>query len=285
MDNGKNPNDSTGPPPGSLNLSVDSFRAELEVFSGPLDLLLYLIKQKEVDVLEIEISEITDQYLIALQTFQAFDVNVAAEFLVMAATLMDIKSRSLLPESIDEDEEQEDPGDQLVHQLLQYKRFKKAANRLQDLAAHRAMRYNRIPPEPQLDQPQKEPSLDEILEDVGLWELVSAYAEVVRQIEMSQPHQIVYDEVPVATYIEEVVETLDKGEGRVQFLELFRGDRSRARVIGIFLALLELAKQKKIELHQPEEGQTHIWIERAATEEADINEDSAKEVPDDGREQ
>jgi len=242
------------------DLSVDAFRAELDVFSGPLDLLLYLIRQDEVDVLEIPVARITDQYLGALRTMQIFDVNVAAEFLVMAATLMDIKSRTLLPEAIEEEGEEADPRDELVRQLLQYKRFKQLAGRLEERAGQRARRFDHVPREPDADP---EPiSVEKLLEDVGIWDLVSAYAEVIRQIEMSQPHQIVYDDVPIADYMDEVLGRLVQDGRPVDFLEFLNEDPSRPRVIGVFLALLELVRRRRVALQQDEEERTQIRIAR-----------------------
>ncbi len=236
----------------------DQFRAELEVFSGPLDLLLHLIRQEEIDILEIPLAHITDQYLRVLRAMQGFDVNVAAEFLVMAATLMEIKSRTLLPESHLEDEEEPDPGDDLVRRLLQYKRFKEAAALLAGLAQERQKRFARMPL-PQSVQPEPV-SVEKLLEDVSIWDVVSAYLEVVRQIEMAQVRHIVYDEVPVKAYMEELMAALDGGGGQVGFLDLLARDRSRGRVIGMFLALLELARQGRIAVGQQEGDRSQIGI-------------------------
>jgi segregation and condensation protein A len=227
-------------------LSVDSFRAELDVFSGPLDLLLYLIKREEVDILEIPVSHITDQYLAAMEAFQAFDVNMAAEFLVMAATLMDIKSRCLLPDSLEEEED--DPRDDLVKQLLQYRRFKRAADNLEKLAEKQSLKWPRVPPP--VEEEEGSVGLEELLNGVSLWDLVSVYAEVIRQIETAAPRNIVYDDVPVSEYMEEVMDVVERRDGEVRFLDFFHRDRSRGRIIGIFLALLELLKQSRVRIGQ-----------------------------------
>lgn len=255
---------------GESDLSVDAFRAELDVFSGPMDLLLYLIRRDEVDVLEIPISRITDQYLKALRALQLFDVNVAAEFMVMAATLMDIKSRSLLPDNtVDEDEEDEDPRDELVHQLLEYKRFKKVSARLRSRAEERARRFSRLPPEPR-EEPEPV-SVESLLEDVTIWDLLSAYGKVMREIEMSSPHQIVYDEVPIEKYMDSVMKRVSNTEGETNFLSFFEEKPPRSRVVGLFLALLELVRQGKITLEQPENNRTEIRI-RPVHEESEAEE-------------
>jgi len=247
---------------GAADLSVESFRAELDVFSGPLDLLLYLIQRDEIDVLEVNVSDITGTYLEALRAIQMFDVNVAAEFLVMAATLMDIKSRTLLPQTLVEEQEEADPRDELVRQLLQYKRFKLASQHLAGMGRRRALRFARVPAE--FPQEERRPvSLEQLLQDVTIWHMVSAYAEVVRQIRAAGPRQIIYDEVPVADYMDEVVAALDQSGGESQFLEFFGADSSRPRVVGVFLALLELVRQRRVSLHQREGDKTQIGITAA----------------------
>ena len=238
--------------------SLDGFRTVLDVFSGPMDLLLHLVRRNEVDVLEIPIARITDQYLEVLRTMQMFDVNMAAEFLVMAATLMDIKSRSLLPEVRFEDEEPDDARDQLVRRLLEYKQFKEAAEALEALRRRHALKSARVPvlvvEEPEPFTPER------LLEDVDIWGLVSAYAEVVHQIELHEPQHIVYDDVPVSAYMDEIMDRLAQRGGALGFLELLETDRGRARLIGLFLALLELARRHQILLEQRDEDRSRILI-------------------------
>lgn len=247
--------------PTASDLSVDRFRTELDVFSGPLDLLLHLIKRNEVDVLDVPVSSITDQYLQILRAMQMFDVNVAAEFLVMAATLMDIKSRSLLPEMSFEDEDEPDPGGELVRQLLQYKRFKQAAEQFEALRRQRALKFARVPVLPESEPEPVTP--EKLLEDVNIWHVLTAYAEVVRQIELHQPAHIIYDDTPVASYMDELRGTLYGRESGVDFLELFEIDRSRERVIGVFLALLELVQRREVLVDQDESERSHIRIAQA----------------------
>ena len=244
---------------GAAGLSPEVFRADLEVFSGPLDLLLHLIRRDEVDVLEVPISRITDQYLAALRAMQMFDVNVAAEFLVMAATLMDIKSRTLLPEAAVGGEEEADPRDTLVRRLLQYKAFKQLADRFGQMAARRALRFARQPAEVEPAEPAPV-DVDKLLADVTVWDVVTAYAGIVRQIRLSQPAHIVYNDVPVTAYMDEIMAALAREQGPVEFLDFFLVDRSRERFIGVFLALLELVTKRRIALHQTEGDRAHIRI-------------------------
>jgi segregation and condensation protein A len=248
----------------SLELSVDRFRAELEVFNGPLDLLLHLIKQEEVDITEVQVARITDRYLAAIRTMEFFDVNVAAEFLVVAATLMEIKSRTLLPPSREEDEAQdEDPGTELVRRLLEYKEFKEAAGHLADRAREQTVKFPRPPIEgaTTLEGTDGRPESGEaLLEDLAVWDLMTAFAEVVEQTQLRRPAEIVRSDVPLGVYIEEVLLTLRSSPGPVEFLDFFRHERDRARVIGIFLALLELARRRVINVAEHTSDGWHIEI-------------------------
>ena len=235
---------------------LHEFRAELDVFSGPLDLLLYLIKRREVDIMDIPVARITDDYLRALKALKAFDVNMAAEFTVMAARLMEIKSRSLLPESRSEQQDEEAAEDRLVHRLLEYKGFKQAASQLRDLREEEQRKhhagYSMADAEPVEDEPQFE------LEDVQVWDLVSAMGRLIQQTQMSEPAEIVYDEVPVADYMSEVRNSLQRWGGRGRFVDFFRTDHSRPRLVGIFLAVLELIKRGEVEVEQ--KGGTSITV-------------------------
>jgi segregation and condensation protein A len=239
-------------------LSPEGFHAELEVFSGPLDLLLHLIKRNEVDILEVPIAPITEQYLQVLRAMQFFDVNLAGEFLVMAATLMDIKSRSLLPETHLEDEGEPDPRDDLVRQLLEYKRFRDVSQRLAEMARDRARMFGRDLPED--TSPSAPVSIEELLQDVSIWDLLSAYGEVVRQIELKQPVQILYDELPVKAYMEQVLNTLREAGGQSGFLSFMDLDQSRNRMIGILLAILELVRLHQIKVEQTENDRSQFVV-------------------------
>lgn len=239
-------------------MSLEDFRADLDVFSGPLDLLLYLIKREEVAITDVAISSITDRYVAMLSQMRVFDINTAAEFLVMAATLMEIKSRSLLPQGELEDEHEQDPHGDLVRQLLEYRSFKNAAEDLASRAKERAKRFIRPPTNVELDDEPEEPLL--LLEDVDVWDLVSAFGKVIQETQMGGVGEIVCDELPVATYIEEVMARLQGGGERLEFLSFFRKERSKARIIGIFLALLELTKQRIIRLCQDESERTRLSV-------------------------
>jgi len=234
----------------SSGLSLESFRAELEVFSGPLDLLLYLVKREEVDIFEVQLSRITEHYLAAVRTMQFLDINVAGDFLVMAATLMEIKSKALLPDAPeDEEEEQQDPAAELVRHLLQYKEFKEVSEHLSERARLQAQRFPR--PRVVADEPEAEESgPPALLEELTCWDLMAAFAEVIEQTQSKRPLRIARRDVPVSVYVGEVLARLRGADGPVGFLEFFREEYSRARIIGIFLALLELVRRGAVCVEQ-----------------------------------
>ena len=241
-------------------VSLDGFRAELEVFSGPLDLLLHLVKQDEVDILEVSLADVTDRYLAAVRTMQAFDVNVAAEFLVVAATLMEVKSRSLLPPlELDDDEDEEDPGTELVRRLLEYKEFREAADDLGARAQERADRFARPRMTPAVPG-DEDAGPAALLEDLATWDLMAAFARVLSQTTLRQSRHVVRGELPVSAYIEEVAARLRLSPGGVAFADFFREELTRTRVVGIFLALLELIRRRAIEVRQPRDDTRRLWI-------------------------
>jgi segregation and condensation protein A len=253
-------------------VSLEGFRAELEVFSGPLDLLLQLIRQEEVDIFEVPVSRITDRYLAVLHTMDFFDVNTAADFLVVAATLMEMKSRTLLPPADqDEEEDEDDPGAELVRRLLEYKEVKEAAEHLGERAREQGTRFRRgRAPVPGEAEEEDAPAL---LEDLAVWNLMAAFAEVVEQTQLRRPREIVHSDVPVSVYMDEVVATLRQAGGSVEFLDFFADERSRGRVIGIFLALLELVRRKAINVHDRGLSPCHMQI--ALCEDADPRPESS----------
>ncbi|MFO8006611.1 MAG: segregation/condensation protein A [Candidatus Brocadiia bacterium] len=238
-------------------LSLQDFRAELDVFSGPLDLLLHLIKQEEVDVFEVPVSRVTDRYLAAVRAMELFDVNVAAEFLVVAATLMEIKSRTLLPPAETDEEEEEDPGVELVRRLLEYKKYKEAAGELEERARRRAARAARPRPEPEAEEAD---TPEVLLEELAVWDLMTAFSEVVEQTQLKRPTHVVRSHVPVSAYVEEVLERLRSGGGSARFIEFFSGGPSRERVVGMFLALLELVRRRRISVEQPGDDAVEMVI-------------------------
>jgi segregation and condensation protein A len=236
------------------------YQVNLEIFRGPLDLLLYLVKHDEIDIRDIPMARVTDQFLQYLRVIELIDVELAGDFLVMAATLMEIKSRMLLPRGAEESEEDSDPRQELVRQLLEYKKYKDAAALLEAQAERQMCRLPRQPVESVTEQePAQQP-----IRSVELWDLVSAFGRLMRETLALAPQQIVLDETPLQVYMEMILEQLQR-ESRVQFSVLFTPPYTRGRFLGLFLAILELIKGRQLIAEQPEPF-GDIWLCRVVSE-------------------
>ena len=229
----------------------------LDAFHGPLDLLLYLVRKHEVDVLDIPIAAITRQFVEHLEGLHEHDVEFACEFLVMAATLMEIKSRMLLPpDAQGVDEEQPDPRRELVKQLLEYRKIKDAAAALEQRAEERGTRVARQePPEPAT------PGAPPRVRPVELWDLVSAFARLMRETQALEPATIQVDDTPQYVHEARITDRV-RAEGRVRFRDVFTPPHFKARLIGIFLAVLEVVRNHGVGLEQPDGEGGEIWLVR-----------------------
>jgi segregation and condensation protein A len=230
-----------------------NYLVDLEVFRGPLDLLLYLVKRDEVDVRDIPIARVAEQFKEYLDVLQLIDVERAGDFLVMAATLMEIKSKMLLPRPPESAEEEDDPRLELVKQLLQYKRFKEAAALLEARAEEQSQRLARQAPAAPASAPGLPP-----LKPVELWDLVSAFGRLMRETTAGQTQSIVVDQTPLHVYMEQILERLRR-EHRVPLSALFTPPYTRGRLVGLFLAVLELTKVRQV---RPEQAEAFddIWL-------------------------
>jgi len=233
---------------------------EVEVYYGPLDLLLYLIKRDELDIYDIPISRITDTYMQYVHMLRemskegGFDINVAGDFLVMAATLMEIKSAMLLPRQQVSAEGESgaaadlaDPRYELVQKLLEYKQFKDTANMLERQQHEHQNRFPRYPArlEGQSDEP---PPVD--LEEVQIWDLLDAFDRLMKEVGGRKKfHEVTYDDTPIDLHAADIEDRLSR-EGRLTLRQLIIGRGSRSEMIGVFLALLELIREKKILVEQ-----------------------------------
>ena len=224
-----------------MNAKVIDYRIRLDLFEGPLDLLLYLIKREELDIYDIPIMVITRQYLDYLNLMEDLNLDIAGDFLVMAATLMQIKSRMLLPpDPAGLETQEEDPRAELVRRLLEYKAFKEAAERLKEFQSRQSGVFGRFGSEPEFE------NADELtLGDVSLFDLLSSFARVLKSINDDAFHEILKDEYTVADKIEDIVQRLKK-ETSIQFSRLFRAAKNKLEAITTFLALLELIRQKEV---------------------------------------
>jgi len=245
-------------------LTADRYRVELEAYSGPLDLLLYLVKRHEIDLHDIPIATLTEQYLAHLKTLEIMDVEHAGEFLVMAATLLEIKSLMLLPrpddaeDATDAAEDPTDPRYELVQQLLAYKRFKDAANTLEQRQQSWAERFPARPKKQQAtadDEGAEERDYE--LEDVQALDLYAAFARVLESIGQFRTHDVTYDDTPIALHAADIVDRLkrevqqsgDAATG-LTLRQLFEGRSNRSELIGLFLATLELVRQNRVLVSQ-----------------------------------
>jgi segregation and condensation protein A len=235
------------------------YNVELETFRGPLDLLLFLVKRHEIDICDIPIAQVAEKFLEYLNLIQLIDVEWAGDFLVMAATLMEIKSKMLLPRAEEEETEADDPRLELVKQLIEYKKYKEAAALLDEQAQRQMARLPRLP----LEMPQPLDPAQQPLRRVELWDLVSAFGRLMRETNALLPRQIVMDETPLHVHTEHILELL-RHELRAPFSLVFAPPHSRGRLLGLFLATLELIKANKVEVEQPEVF-GEIWLALAVT--------------------
>jgi segregation and condensation protein A len=227
------------------------YKVRLEQFEGPLDLLLFLIKKEEIDIYDIPISVITEQYLAYISVLEFLNLELAGEFLVMAATLMRIKARMLLPRETLDEEELEDPREQLVSQLLEYQRFKQAASDLEAMEYQRAMLF----PRPELEWDGAEPA-EEM--DYNLFDLIVALKAVLDRAE-ERPMEIAVEEVVIEDKMEFLLERIQPGQ-RVPFADLFDEAATAIDIIVTFLALLELLRLGTLRFRQTKSfGTIHIY--------------------------
>jgi segregation and condensation protein A len=232
-------------------------RVQLEIFEGPLDLLLHLIKKNEVSITDIPIAAITEQYLATLEVMQSLDLDVAGEFLVMAATLVHIKSRMLLPLTDDEDDEEEgaDPRAELVRRLLEYQRFKDVADQLErrDVLA-RDVFVRAAPPAEDVDPPG--------FREVSVFELLTALRRVMERLPKDAVHEVTLEKITVREKMTLLLDIL-RAKGPTLFESLFAEVKTRMEVVVTFLAMLELVKVRAIRIFQ-EEMSGPIQIEALA---------------------
>ena len=223
-------------------MKANTYKVTLDMFSGPLDLLLYLIKESEVDIAEVPIVEIADQYVEFVTGAESLDINVAAEFLVMAATLMEIKSRTLIPSEEVNLDDVEDPGFELVRQLMEYRRFKDLSARLIEKHERRSKKFARL-------ARYKPPKDDKALEEIGLFDLAEAFRKMMRETGAGREYRVEYNEVSVKEMMGEIMTKLQTISA-MAFAGLFVGVRSRVKMVALFLALLELVRLRRIRAEQ-----------------------------------
>lgn len=229
------------------SLPEDVPRILLPIFEGPLDLLLYLIRKEKIEIYNIPIAPITRQYMEYLELMQQMNLDIAGEFLVMAATLIHIKSKMLVPVEPTEaqgEEDLEDPREALVRRLLEFQRYKDAAGLLHQMGEIRAATFIR----PEAVIPRFDDAGEEMLE-AGLFDLIGAFKEMLERRKTQLAHQVASGGKSIEQRIEEVLDLIKEGES-LEFLELFRSQETKADMIVTFLALLELIRLKRVKVYQ-----------------------------------
>ncbi|NLS91210.1 MAG: segregation/condensation protein A [Planctomycetaceae bacterium] len=222
------------------------FRVSLDIFRGPLDLLLYLVRKHEVEIVDIPIAMITDQFLEHLAVIEQLDVNSVGDFVALASKLIEIKSQQVLPRADEIDEEMEDPRKELVQQLLEYKKYRDAASILEERSRWWQQHYPRVANDL---PPRRRDLADEPIHEVELWDLVSAFGRIIRDSESTKPSNIVYDDTPIHVHMARVYQRLQT-EPRLAFNGLFEPGIHKSSAIGIFLAILELVRHRRIQVEQ-----------------------------------
>ncbi len=244
------------------------YRVKLDAYAGPLDLLLYLVKRHEIDLQDIPVAELTEQYLHHLKVIQEIDVELAGEFLVMAATLLEIKSQMLVPFVTEEDQSDatdsiEDPADpryELVQQLLAYRRFKEAAIELEDRQRQWSDRYPAHPTARPVEKPGTRQAgdggdpddaamVEMDLEDANVLDLCQAFGRILDSIGHKPQVEVMYDDTPISLHEEDIADRLRR-DGAMTLGQIFEGRASRGELVGLFLAMLELVRQRRVRVIQ-----------------------------------
>lgn len=246
-----------------------AFRIDLQSYRGPLDLLLYLVRKHEVDIRDIPIADITEQFLEYITVLQELDVNYVGDFLDMASSLIEMKSRLVLPRADEEVAEVDDPRDELVERLLEYKKFKDAASMLEEKSRQWQQLYPRMSDDlpPRKSNPASQP-----IQELELWDLVSAFGRIVRDRKAAQPSNIVYDDTPIHVYMKRIhTKIIDTGP--VALSQMFEAGMHKSALIGMFLAILELVRHHRVSTEQQDpHGEIFVVPGDGFNQDLEINE-------------
>ncbi|MBR9805401.1 segregation/condensation protein A [bacterium] len=238
--------------PNDLYIPPSALEVFLEAFEGPLDLLLYLIKRQNLDILEIDVAELTGQYMHYVSLMDAMKFELAAEYLVMAAMLTEIKSRMLLPRATDVDEDDEDPRAQLIRRLQEYERFKQAAEEIDAMPRVERDTFIAAAKPPADDRPRPQPSVE-------MKDLLLALSEVLHRAEMFESHHVQMEPLSTRERMANVLDRLHTTDQFVPFVQFFSVSEGRAGVVVTFLAMMELIKESLVEIVQAEPfGPIHL---------------------------
>ena len=221
-----------------------SYKLKLEVFEGPLDLLLYLIKKDQINIYDIPIAQVTQQYMEYLDMLKMFDLDIVGDFLVMAATLLQIKSRMLLPPDPNaQPEEEEDPRDELVRRLLEYKKFKEIAEELKSKESMRQDLFSRVIDVERTKELKEDAK--EVYFEVSLFDLIAAFSKVLKNVPKDVFYEVIKDEHTVEQKIHDLLHML-LDQPRIMLTELFVRAKSKTEIVVTFMAILELIRLREI---------------------------------------
>lgn len=226
-----------------------AYKIKLDIFEGPLDLLLYLVKRDHLNIYDIPIAQVTEQYLVYLELMRLLDLNIAGEFLVMAATLMQIKSRMLLPRTEETPQEEEhDPREELIQRLLEYQRFKEIASELRQREQRQKEHFRRRRTLSLLESKQEE---EEVYFEASIFDLINAFTQALKEVPRELFYEVVKDEFTVEQKIHDILHLLLEKE-KLDLSHLFEQAKNKLEIIAIFLAVLELIRLKEIIIGQRE---------------------------------
>ena len=233
------------------------FKIALDVFAGPMDLLLYLVKRHEVDITQVPLAKVAEDFVAYIDVLEDLAIDQVGEFVELASVLLEIKARELVPRPEETEEVVEPVREELVRRLLEYKQYRDAAVVLEDRAREWELRFARVPD----DAADRRGPAEVTIGDVHVWDLVGALARVMRKRERRRPRQIVQDDTPIETHIVRV-EAIVAEQGSVAFATLFDAGMPRTRIVGIFLAVLELIRRGRLRARQ-DRIFDEIWLEPA----------------------
>ncbi|MFH0738500.1 MAG: segregation/condensation protein A [Candidatus Omnitrophota bacterium] len=224
-----------------------SYKIKLEMFEGPMDLLLYLVKKDHLNIYDIPIAKVTEQYLQYIELMRLLDLNIAGEFLVMAATLIQIKSKMLLPaEENQQIQEEEDPRQELIKRLLEYEKFKEIAQNLREREVNQQEIFKR----PKLDNKEEgQPAGTEVYFEASLFDLIAAFSQALEDVPKEIFYEVIKDEFTIEDKVHTILHMM-LVENSVQLSKLFKEAKNKIEIVVTFLAILELIRMKEIVARQ-----------------------------------
>lgn len=247
-----------------------SFRIDLPAYRGPLDLLLYLVRRHEVELTEMPLSKIVDQYLAYIEILKELDLGDVGDFISLASTLVEMKSQAVLPKAVEEEDEEaiEDPQSELVERLLQYKEIRDAASILDEMGSRWQQRYQRMSDD--LPTRRVDPG-DQPIVDLEIWDLVSAFGRIMRESSGPPQTEVVYDDTPIHVYMQQIHQRLKDSE-KIPLVDMVRGGIHKSSLIGWFLATLELTRHHGAAVEQDANGDIVIVRTASYSDDLSVNE-------------